>query len=124
MRKLLLCDDDATTLRIYRGFLRDEPYDLRTAQTGAEAIGAALAEDFSLVLMDIVMPDMSGVEAARRIRRLSPPRGTVPIIAVTGGNLSNIEQDCVTAGITGFLAKPLNKSVLLATIARHCRAEP
>ena len=121
MKRILACDDQALNLRIYRAFLYNDPYELHFAASGAQAVAAVRGRDFALVLMDIMMPGMDGIEAARRIRRLPPPRGTTPIVAITSLDVAAIEEECLAAGMNGFLGKPVRREILLAAIAKYAR---
>lgn len=123
MKRILACDDHSLSLLLLAAFLHDQPYDLKTVQTGLEAITAVAREYYSLVLVDIMMPDMEGTEVARRIRQLPPPLGDVPIMAVTSLTLDEIETKCAAAGMNGCLTKPLRRDTLLSALEEFGRAE-
>jgi CheY-like chemotaxis protein len=98
------------------------------ARSGAEAVAKAsaardLAEDFDLVLMDIHMPDLDGVEAARAIRALypenaEPGRGRPPVVALTANAIAEDRATYLAAGLDDYLAKPFEKADLAALLAR------
>jgi CheY-like chemotaxis protein/nitrogen-specific signal transduction histidine kinase len=81
------------------------------------AIEAAAGEAYDLVLMDVMLPGIDGIEATRRIRALPPPRGRIPIIGVSGRGAPNDEAKGRAAGMDGYLTKPVNPKVLAAVIA-------
>jgi HPt (histidine-containing phosphotransfer) domain-containing protein len=79
--------------------------------------------DFDLVLMDVRMPEMDGLEATRRIRALGGQRGQIPIVAVTAQVFSEQVAACREAGMNSHLSKPFSPDVLLAAVAKAVRSE-
>jgi CheY-like chemotaxis protein len=114
-KKILIVDDNA----VVRDFLQHlcNHYELPTvcAVNGREAIDIANQEEFCAILMDLDMPVMGGIEAARSIRRREKEKnGTrVPILALSGNVLADPRHMCLEAGMDGFLAKPIEISSLL-----------
>ena len=88
------------------------------AENGIEALKLAGAHLFDLVLMDLHMPIMDGLTATRNIRQLSLPFASVPIVALTANGSAEARSDCYSAGMNGFLAKPVHATTLYAEIAR------
>ena len=86
------------------------------AGSGVEAIELFYAKDFDLVLMDIQMPSVDGLECARMIRT-GPRKANVPIIALTANALHRDRQKCLEAGMNGYFAKPIDWDALLTQIA-------
>ena len=86
------------------------------ARNGIEAVEAVKAADYDVVLMDIAMPEMDGIEAARLIRGLPPPKGEVPIIAMTAHVMAGDRDRCLAVGMDDYLTKPVERGRLLATI--------
>ena len=89
------------------------------AATGAEAVEAAARGDVDMVLMDVRMPEMDGLEACRRIRAL--PNGGLPIIALTANAFVGERERCLAAGMDGYLTKPLEPETLYAELCRRLR---
>jgi CheY-like chemotaxis protein/HPt (histidine-containing phosphotransfer) domain-containing protein len=81
---------------------------VETAFSGAEAVAAVETRDYDLVFMDVQMPEMSGLEATRRIRAIKNDRKNVPIIAMTAHDVTLYEQRCHEAGMDDFISKPFN----------------
>ncbi len=94
-----------------------------TAENGQEAVRMVEANDYDLVLMDVAMPVMDGLEATRRIRALSAPKNTIPIVAFTASVIQSEIQKCEAAGMDGYVPKPFKESELLEAmhkvVGRH-----
>jgi len=117
---VLVADDVPQNLELLSLALGSQNHQVVTACNGAEAIEAMLAQHFDVVLMDVQMPEVNGLEATRRMRALERERGLrhTPIVALTA---SVMEQDRIAtqeAGMDGFAAKPVDMPALLAEIAR------
>jgi signal transduction histidine kinase/ActR/RegA family two-component response regulator len=115
---VLVVDDVFMNRDIATSFLRRGGHTVVCAENGAEAIAAVLTEDFDVVLMDVRMPVMDGLEATRQIRALDKGRGQVPIIAVTSQILGEQIAECIAAGMGGHLGKPFGFEELLEAVAR------
>jgi CheY-like chemotaxis protein len=111
-KKILLVDDSKTSLFMERMILKDGPWELLTAEDGQEAVERALAERPSLILMDVVMPRMSGFEALRELRSRSETRDTPVILVTTRGEPANVEEG-YQIGCSGYLTKPIDPDALL-----------
>lgn len=114
-KKILLVDDSSTILMMEKFILRNDPYILITASNGEEAVRKAAAEKPDLILLDVIMPRMSGFEACRLIRD-NPELKNVPIIMVTTrGEAANVETGWLV-GCTDYVTKPINAVELLAKV--------
>ena len=120
--RLLVADDSAINRDVAQGFLRAAGHSVAFAEDGVEAVAAAVAEDFDLILMDVRMPRMGGLEATRRIRAMKGPRGRVPIVALTAQAFSEQIDECRTASMDGYLTKPFTMEGLLTAIANGMAA--
>jgi len=98
--------------------LRDSALAVDTAEDGAQALQMAHATPYALVLMDMQMPHLDGLQATRAIRRL-PQHAKTPIIALTANAFADDRQRCLDAGMTDFLAKPFEPGALYAMLWRH-----
>src|SRR5262249_42786596 len=92
-------------------------HDVTFAEDGAEAVRLAERDTYDVVLMDIQMPRLDGVEATRRIRRLPPPASQVPIFGLTANVMEDERNDYLTAGISRILTKPVVWQELFAVLA-------
>jgi CheY-like chemotaxis protein len=117
----LVVDDVLMNRDIAGSFLRAAGHEVTYAEGGREAVAAAASPDFDIVLMDIRMPGMDGLEATRRIRALGGERGQVPVVALTAHALIEQVEECRKAGMDGHLSKPFDQATLLAALLRATR---
>ena len=110
--RVLVVDDLAMNRDIAGSFLRSAGHEVACADGGAEAVQAAASGDFDVILMDVRMPGMDGLEATRRIRAVEGPRGQVPIVALTAQVFSEQVEECRRAGMDSHLAKPFTLDTL------------
>jgi two-component system, sensor histidine kinase and response regulator len=90
------------------------------AGNGREALAALEHQDFDLVLMDVQMPEMGGLEATARIRdHEKSTEGRMPIVAMTAGAMQGDEEKCLQAGTDAFISKPVRTEELLAMVEAH-----
>jgi signal transduction histidine kinase len=122
--RILAVDDMPMNCDVLEGFMKAAGYRVQLAHSGEEAIAAAAAEDFDLVLMDVRMPGMNGMEATRRIRALPGPRGRVPVLAVTALAFAEQIEECEAAGMNGHLAKPVSQPELIRVVAEMLARRP
>jgi|GEM_PF-981375 len=116
--KVLVVEDNPTNRMIAVKLLESLGASAETARDGAEGVEAAGHGGHDLVLMDIQMPDMDGMEATRRIRTLPSPVCFVPIIALTANVMAHQRANYLAAGMNGVVSKPLSPAALLAEIQR------
>jgi two-component system, cell cycle response regulator DivK len=114
-RTILYVEDNEVNRKIVRDLLRRTSYRLIEAPDGEAGVAAALEQRPDLILMDIQLPRMSGLEATRRLRS-EPATAGIPIIAITSFALSGDEQRAKEAGATAYLAKPYSPFALLRKI--------
>ncbi len=116
--KVLLVEDNSVNVLVSEGILDQLGCDVFHAENGKIAHEMFLASAYDLVLMDVRMPVMDGLEATRRIRESEAHVGThVPIIALTAGALSQEREACFEAGMDDYLVKPFSKAMLRQAIA-------
>lgn len=116
-KTILYVEDNELNLKIVRDLLRRTSYRLIEAVDGEAGIATALAERPDLILMDVQLPKVSGIEAVRALRR-DPAMAHTPIVAITSFALSGDEQKAREAGASAYLAKPYSPFELLALIRR------
>jgi PAS domain S-box-containing protein len=118
---VLVVDDVAMSRDIARSYLCAVGHTVVCAEGGEEAVAAAAATDFDVVLMDVRMPGMNGLEATRRIRALAGTRGQVPVLAMTAQAFSHQVKECRDAGMVGHVAKPFTLNSLLGAVIRAAK---
>jgi two-component system cell cycle response regulator DivK len=114
---ILYVEDNAVNRRLVRDLLRHTTYKLIEADDGEAGVAKALETHPNLILMDIQLPKMSGLEAMRRLRA-NPVTAATPIVAITSFALSGDDQKAKNAGATAYLAKPYSPRDLLALIRK------
>ncbi len=127
--RILLVDDAENNRMLMEFYLKGGPHVVEQATNGQEALEKFAAGRYDLVFMDIQMPVMDGYEATRAIRRLERETGQpcTPIVALTANAMKEDRQECLAAGCTEYLAKPVKKNTVLAAVARMAallQAEP
>ncbi|MBM3387500.1 MAG: response regulator, partial [Betaproteobacteria bacterium] len=117
---VLLAEDTPINQTLATMILTRMGHEVTVAHNGALAVQAYAGGHFDVVLMDIQMPEMSGVEATQAIRALELQRGTprVPIIAVTAHALKGDRERYLDAGMNGYVAKPLSMQALMSEMGR------
>ena len=121
---VLYVDDNENNRTLVATILATQGIRCETADDGLQGLMAVEQGDFDLILMDIAMPVMDGVEASRRIRALADHRGGVPIVAVTANTLPEQLAIYAAVGIDDCLAKPINMVGLLTAVSAWGRCRP
>lgn len=116
-RRILLVEDNEVARKIITHMLRRTGHEVETASGGLEGIEAAAKNRYDLILMDIQMPEVNGLEAAAAMRQLEGYE-TTPIIAVTANYSEEFKRTCQQAGFQEFLAKPVEAERLLEVVRR------
>lgn len=116
-KTILYVEDNELNRKIVRDLLKRTTYRLIEAHDGEAALKVSLEQRPDLILMDMQLPKISGIEATRRLRAESST-ATTPIIAVTSFALSGDDQKAIEAGATAYLAKPYSPFTLLSMIRK------
>jgi two-component system sensor histidine kinase/response regulator len=119
---LLLAEDNLTNQKVAVEMLSGAGYRLDTVLNGAAAVQAVAHQRYDAILMDCHMPELNGYEATAAIRVQEGPGRRTPIIAMTAGARREDQERCKAEGMDSYLAKPINKDALLATVARSVKA--
>lgn len=114
--RVLMADDVAANRELMAAIMESLGVSLETATDGAEAVAAAQTGAYDLILMDVHMPNMDGLEASRRIRALEGPVGRTPIIALTANVQPDQIEACSAAGMDAHVGKPIRPAELLAAV--------
>jgi len=116
--KILVIEDNAQNLYLITFMLEKNGYEVVSTGKGAEAVELAAREKPDLIVMDIQLPDIDGLEATRRIRA-SEADGGIPIVALTSYAMVGDKERALAAGCTGYIEKPLNPDTFMAEIERY-----
>jgi signal transduction histidine kinase/CheY-like chemotaxis protein len=116
--RILVAEDNRLNQQVALGLLERQGHRVDLVADGRAAVEAAAARRYDVVLMDVHMPGMDGLEATRQIRRLDGERGRVPIIALTASVMPGETAQCLAAGMDAQLAKPIDPVTLAATLSR------
>ena len=117
-KKILLVDDSGTILMMEKMILAREPYDIVTAKDGQQAIEMVAAERPDLILLDVVMPHLTGLDVLKRLRAEEVTRSTPIIMVTTRGEADNVEAGYAT-GCNDYVTKPIDSLELLTKIRSH-----
>ncbi len=107
-RRILLVEDVELNREIIRSMLERDGHEVAVAENGREAVRLVRGSTFDIVFMDIHMPVMDGIEATRLIRKFSPPKCDIPIVALTANVMAPEQQKCREAGMNDVLMKPVD----------------
>ncbi len=116
--RVLHVDDDPMNLRVVQEILTAFGHTAVGASSGPEALAYLGAERFDVVLMDIHMPEMTGIEVVRRLRASVGPERSTPVIALTADVLSRPPHEYIALGFNDFVSKPILVSGLMASVQR------
>ncbi|HTY77836.1 MAG TPA: response regulator [Candidatus Bathyarchaeia archaeon] len=116
-KKILLVEDNEFNRKIVRNLLAKQPYELLEAHDGEAGVAAARRDRPDVIVMDVQLPKLSGLDATRALRA-EPETASIPIIVVTSFALSGDDKKAMDAGATAYLAKPYSPRQLLDTIRR------
>ena len=120
--RVLVAEDNPVNQRLTLTLLRRAGHLAEAVSNGAEAVATLSSPSaYDLVLMDVQMPVMDGLEATRMIRRLPGPAATIPIIALTANAMQGDDTVCLEAGMDDYLSKPINPRRLLEAVTRWGR---
>jgi two-component system, cell cycle response regulator DivK len=118
-QQILVVEDNEKNMKLFRDVLRATGYRTLEASTGGQALMLAARHGPALVLMDIRLPDMTGVEALGRLRR-NERTAQIPVLALTAQAMKGDRERFIEAGFDGYLSKPVDIDELLATVEQHC----
>ena len=114
--RILLAEDSPANQMVALAMLKDSGYHLDTVTNGREAVESVCNLPYDLVLMDISMPDMNGIEATAAIRELTGDKARIPIIAMTAHAIKGDREKFIAAGMNDYISKPIDKQRLLKAL--------
>ncbi|MDH5245862.1 MAG: response regulator [Betaproteobacteria bacterium] len=123
MSLILIIEDNEKNMKLVRDVLQVKGYATIEASTGEEGVRLAAERKPDLILMDIQLPGISGIEALRRLRAI-PDTAAIPAIAVTASVMQQDRKQITEAGFNGYLGKPLNLKEFLDTVRAMLEKTP
>jgi two-component system, cell cycle response regulator DivK len=117
--RVLIVEDNEKNLKLVRDVLQATGYRTLQATTGEEAVELALSQAPALVLMDVQLPGIDGVEALERLRQ-NERTASIPVLALTAQAMSGDRERFLEAGFDGYLAKPVDVGELIEAVREHC----
>jgi two-component system, cell cycle response regulator DivK len=117
-RRILLVEDNEAIRHAFSILLEETGYRVALAANGGDALDTARREQPDLILMDLGLPDLNGLEVTRRLKADEATRGIV-VVAITGRALQSDGEACIAAGCAGFLPKPVDAAQLLRKIPEY-----
>ncbi|MGE5461017.1 MAG: response regulator [Solirubrobacterales bacterium] len=117
--RILVVEDNEKNMKLFRDILVATGYRTLEATSGAEAVDMATEHTPDLVLMDIQLPDLDGVQALHRLRA-NARTATIPVLALTAQAMHGDRERFLAAGFDGYLSKPVDVRELIGTVREHC----
>ena len=121
-KNVLVAEDSSVIQNLTRKILEIQNYTIHAAKDGKKVLDKLNAEDFDIILMDINMPLMDGMECAKQIRALDDPKkAQIPIVAISGNAKNYTEEDFQNVGFNEFLPKPLDFDNLVDVVKKYTK---
>jgi two-component system, cell cycle response regulator DivK len=117
--QILLVEDNEKNMKLFRDLLQAKGYRTLQATTGGRAVELATEHQPDLVLMDVQLPDINGLEALGRLRA-DERTASIPVLAVTAQAMQGDRERFLAAGFDGYVSKPVNIVELVGTLKQHC----
>jgi CheY-like chemotaxis protein len=124
--RILVAEDSEENQFVLRRYLRNGPYQIDIVSSGRLALEHAQAVEYDVILMDLEMPEMDGMEATALIRKYESATGRTPatIIALTAHTGADEAALCLANGFTAYLSKPVNRATILSVVEQYARLRP
>jgi CheY-like chemotaxis protein len=118
MKRILVVEDNEINMYLCCRIIKSSGYEVIEARTGEEGVALALKERPDLIIMDIQLPGIDGLEVTKRIRE-SEADGEIPIIALTSYAMAGDKKKALKVGCTGYIEKPINPETFIAEIEKY-----
>ena len=119
-KKVLVAEDSSVIQNLTKRILQFQNFDITSVRDGEQVIDAVNQESYDVILMDINMPKMNGMECSRAIRNMEDKeKAKTPIIAISGNAMNYSEDDFKNAGINEFIQKPIDFDQLVETVQKY-----
>ena len=111
--KIMIIDDEVAMCRILKQMLEGEGYEVHTSTDAQSALEAVKSDSFNLVMTDVSMPNLSGIEILSELKKEKP---ALPVIFVTAQDINDVLKEALQLGLDGFIEKPFNLQALLEIV--------
>ena len=118
-KKIIVAEDSSVIQNLTKKILSQLNYEITSVKNGQQVLDLMSKDDYDLILLDIHMPVMDGMECAKTIRSMDSEQKSIPIIAITGNANNYTEQDFEAVGINAFIPKPLNYDSLVEKVKEY-----
>lgn len=119
-KKVLVAEDSSVIQNLTKKVLQFQNYEIDSVKNGEEVLKAIKTENYDIILMDIGMPKMDGMECTRQIRSMDDStKSQVPIVAITGNAKNYSDEEFTNVGINEYLQKPLNFDHLVEVVKKY-----
>jgi len=118
MKRVLVVEDNKANMHLFRFLLEKHGFEVIEAWNGIEGVESAIREKPDLILLDIQLPDINGLEVLKRIRA-SEADGSLPIIALTSYAMVGDREKLLTAGFNSYMAKPIDVKTFIVEIEKY-----
>jgi CheY-like chemotaxis protein len=118
-RRVLVVEDNEKNMKLFRDVLQAKGYTTLEATSGEDAVALAQTREPSLVLMDVQLPGIDGIEALGRLRR-DERTAAIPVLALTAQAMSGDRERFLAAGFDGYLSKPVDVVEFIHAVEEHC----
>jgi len=115
---VLVAEDNLLNQKVAQRVLENRGHQVVLAQTGLVALDAMARQDFDVVVMDLQMPEMDGIEATRRLRSEGGPSSRIPVLGFTASALPEDRDACLQAGMDGLVHKPVEPRLFVSEVER------
>jgi len=122
MKRILVVEDNENNMYLISFILKKNGYEVIEARTGVQGLELAIKEKPDLIIMDIQLPDIDGLETTKRIRK-SEGDGKIPIVALTSHAMVGDKERALAAGCTGYIEKPINPDTFMAEVERYLSSD-
>jgi len=120
LKKVLIAEDSSVIQNLTRKILQQQDYEIKSVKNGQELLKAIETENFDVILLDINMPIVNGIECAKAIRNMADPvKSQTPLIAITGNALNFTVDYFKSVGFNEYLQKPLNFDLLVDLVSKY-----
>jgi len=120
--RILVVEDNEKNMKLFRDVLQAKGYDSVEATTGEEAVELAGEHTPDLILMDVQLPGIDGIEALARIRS-NPTTAPIPVVALTAQAMQGDRERFLEAGFDGYISKPVDVLEFVKTVEQYCQAQ-